>query len=82
MAESVRPIPDGGFFCMLCSKVVKHVRPHFVDRHWTEAPVYRCPAPECQKVYTSQGAFKKHRMRYHPDWTRVPLDAFLDKSQD
>ena len=81
MAGNVRPVPAGGHFCLICTKVIKGnyttAKYHFRDLHWSEAPTYTCPAPQCQKVYTSQAAFKMHRNRNHPDWRGVPLDTFL-----
>ena len=81
MAGNVRPIPAGGHFCLICTKVIKGsyatARYHFRDLHWSEAPSYTCPAPECQREYTSKAAFKMHRNRRHPDWRGVPLDTFM-----
>ena len=65
MAGNVRPVPAGGHFCLICTKVIKGnyttAKYHFRDLHWSEAPTYTCPAPQCQKVNTSQAAFKMHR---------------------
>ena len=81
MAGNVRPIPAGGHFCLICTKVIKGsyatAKYHFRDLHWSGAPSYTCPAPQCQRVYTSKAAFKMHRTRNHPDWRGVPLDTFL-----
>ena len=78
ISENVKPTSEGGYFCVICTKVLKGaIRKHFVDLHWEAAPSYFCPGPQCQKVYTSKSAFVMHRRRVHPDWKGVPLDTFI-----
>ena len=79
IAESVKPTSSGNHFCTICAKVISRHRykRHFVDCHWTGAPSYFCPAPNCQKQYSSKGAFSKHKERHHPDWKGVSLDTFV-----
>merc|ERR1712117_862566 len=76
IAKHARPTSAGGHFCMICTKVLgkASVRRHFEDRHWSDAPSYICP--ECQKEYTSKGAFNMHIRTKHPDLKGVPLETF------
>ena len=83
IAENTRPTVDGGYFCIICAKVLKgpqtNVRSHFVDLHWSDAPSYWCYGKQCHKYYTSKSAFRKHLRNYHPDWKGVSLDTFIVK---
>ena len=82
--ENTRPTDDDGHFCIICDKVMGKgsIRRHFEDRHWSEAPSYYCPAPKCQKEYTSKSAFKMHLRTKHPDWKGVPLETFLPGKEE
>jgi len=70
----------GGSFCKFCHKVLGkgQVKSHFESLHWSEAPSYHCPELECQKVYTSKGAFWMHIHRNHPNLKGFPLEQFRD----
>ena len=84
IAKHTRPTDDDGHFCIICSKGLSpgSVKGHFEDLHWSGAPSYYCPAPKCQKVYTAKSAFRSHLRRNHPDWKGVPLDAFLQATEE
>ena len=80
IAENTRPTAAGGYFCIICTKVLKgSVKSHFVDLHWSDAPSYWCYGKQqkCQKYYTSKSAFRMHLRNIHPDWKGVSLDTFV-----
>jgi len=93
LVENTRPTP-GGHWCIICSKVLKgrtgrkesmdNIRSHFVDLHWSEAPSYTCygKQPKCQRVWQSRNAFKVHLSKNHPELKGVPLDTFINKSEE
>ena len=83
IAENTRPTAAGGYFCLICTKVIKgcyaNAKYHFRDLHWSEAPSYWCHGkwPKCQKYYTSKSAFRMHVRNVHPDWKGVSMDTFI-----
>ena len=85
IAENTRPTAAGGYFCLICTKVIKgcfaNAKYHFRDLHWSDAPSYWCfgKEPKCQKYYTSMSAFRMHLRNNHPDWKGVSLDTFVVK---
>ena len=87
IAENTRSTVHGGYFCIICAKVLKgpqtNVQSHFVDLHWSEAPSYWCQGKwqKCQRYYTSKSAFRMHLRNVHPDWKGVSMDTFIVKNE-
>lgn len=77
IAKNARPTGAGGHFCIICAKVLGkgYAKRHFEDLHWSDAPSYHCPAPECQKVYTAKSAMSMHIRRNHPELKGVSLET-------